>query len=229
MTIRTNYLFREDCRKTLQKKITYHYIWTGPPDYSEIDLRPIRDDDKYVDFLSSIFSQFKPKNDLITLFATDRKYRGTIIPRHSILTDVMIDLGYKLITHKIWVKGTKGNLFRQQFSHIITFGTGKQLPEEDRDWGYDGDEFYSDVFFDRPLADKDGQPPALIEKCIRWHTKKKPTVFDPFIGVGNTALAARRCGRYFIGSEVDSEKHKTTKRILKSADIQFFTREGMKR
>ena len=61
MAIRTNYLFREDCRKTLQKKITYHYVWTSPPDYSEIDLRPIRDDDKYVDFLSSIFSNLSPR------------------------------------------------------------------------------------------------------------------------------------------------------------------------
>ena len=81
MAIRTNYLFREDCRKTLEKKLTYHYVWTSPPDWNEIKLRPIKDDDKYIEFLSSIFSLVKPKNDLITLLATDRKAKSIIIPR----------------------------------------------------------------------------------------------------------------------------------------------------
>ena len=203
MAIRTNYLFREDCRKTLQKKITYHYVWTSPPDWQELNLRPIKDDDKYIELLSGIFSQVKPKNDLITLSITDRKAKSIIIPKHKLLTDMMFEIGFNILSHKIWVKGTGRSLYRQQFSHIITFGTGKQLPEEDRDWGNDGDEFYSDVFFDRPLADKDAQPPSLIEKCIRWHSKKQQSVFDPFIGLGNTALAARRCGRYFSRFIVD--------------------------
>ena len=58
--------------------------------------------------------------------------------------------------------------------------------------------------------DKDRPHPAtfpveLAENCIRLHgTKKNLSMLDPFLGIGNSAIAAKRCGvKKFLGFEID--------------------------
>jgi len=47
-------------------------------------------------------------------------------------------------------------------------------------------------------------PPKLPEMCIRLHgLKKTKLVLDPFIGIGNTAVACVRLGIDWIGFEID--------------------------
>ena len=47
-------------------------------------------------------------------------------------------------------------------------------------------------------------PPQLAENCIRLHGLKKGlTVLDPFMGIGNTAIACRELNTAFIGFELD--------------------------
>ena len=142
-----NRIFLEDCRKTLDRSdLEYDYVWTGLPDYAEIGLTPVKDDDKYIDFLTSILSKLEPKNGLITLFGTDRKFNSTIIPRHSMMASIMKGLGHKMRSHKIWVKTTKTNMFRLTYAHIITYGDGKMQGEK---------AFKYDVFLDKPEKDPD--------------------------------------------------------------------------
>ena len=45
----------------------------------------------------------------------------------------------------------------------------------------------------------------LAENCIRLHgVKKTHAMLDPFLGIGNSAIAAQRCGvKKFIGFEID--------------------------
>ena len=46
-------------------------------------------------------------------------------------------------------------------------------------------------------------PPELPEMCIALHgVKNARLVMDPFTGLGNTAIAARRLGRSFVGFEI---------------------------
>ena len=49
-------------------------------------------------------------------------------------------------------------------------------------------------------------PVALAERCLRLHgVSGESTVLDPFLGIGSSALAARRCGAgRFIGFEMDA-------------------------
>ena len=56
-------------------------------------------------------------------------------------------------------------------------------------------------------------PVELAENCIRLHgLKKNLTMLDPFLGIGNSAVAAQRCGvKKFIGFEID-EKYLTEAR-----------------
>ena len=59
-------------------------------------------------------------------------------------------------------------------------------------------------------------PVQLAEWCIRLHGKERvETMLDPFFGIGNSAVAAKRCGvRNFIGFEIDEEYLAEAKRRL---------------
>jgi site-specific DNA-methyltransferase (adenine-specific) len=48
-------------------------------------------------------------------------------------------------------------------------------------------------------------PVKLAEWCIKLHgVSRVPTMLDPFLGIGNSAVAAQRCGvKTFIGFEID--------------------------
>jgi site-specific DNA-methyltransferase (adenine-specific) len=48
-------------------------------------------------------------------------------------------------------------------------------------------------------------PVALAENCIKLHgVSRVRTMLDPFLGIGNSAVAARRCDvKQFIGFEID--------------------------
>ncbi|MFL6521155.1 MAG: DNA-methyltransferase [Chthoniobacterales bacterium] len=50
-------------------------------------------------------------------------------------------------------------------------------------------------------------PVQLAEWCIKLHgISRVETMLDPFLGIGNSAVAAKRCGvKKFIGFEIDEE------------------------
>jgi site-specific DNA-methyltransferase (adenine-specific) len=59
-------------------------------------------------------------------------------------------------------------------------------------------------------------PVQLAEWCIKLHgVTRAKTVLDPFLGIGNSAVAAKRCGvKQFIGFEIDEEYLSEAKRRL---------------
>lgn len=61
-------------------------------------------------------------------------------------------------------------------------------------------------------------PVQLAEWCIKLHgASRVNTMLDPFLGIGNSARAARNCGvKKFIGFEIDEEYLEEAKRRLKS-------------
>jgi modification methylase len=46
-------------------------------------------------------------------------------------------------------------------------------------------------------------PVALVERLIHLYTFEGDTVLDPFMGSGTTDVAAKGCGRHFVGYEID--------------------------
>jgi len=63
-------------------------------------------------------------------------------------------------------------------------------------------------------VDKDGagegrhptqKPLSLFEYLVRSYSNPGALVFDPFMGSGTTAVAAKRTGRHFIGAELEAE------------------------
>ncbi|MDQ7783200.1 MAG: site-specific DNA-methyltransferase [Desulfomonilaceae bacterium] len=61
-------------------------------------------------------------------------------------------------------------------------------------------------------------PPRLAEMCIQLHgTSDVRTVMDPFMGLGNTALACVRLGKSCIGYEIDPEYWKVSCELVGEA------------
>jgi site-specific DNA-methyltransferase (adenine-specific) len=63
-------------------------------------------------------------------------------------------------------------------------------------------------------------PVQLAEWCIKVHgVSRVHTVLDPFLGIGNSAIAACRCGvRKFVGFEIDEAYFEEAKRRLSRFD-----------
>ena len=65
-------------------------------------------------------------------------------------------------------------------------------------------------------------PPKLPEMCIKLHgINKTKLVLDPFMGLGNTAVACTRLGVDWIGFEIDEYYAKITERRVKGTLLQF--------
>jgi site-specific DNA-methyltransferase (adenine-specific) len=63
-------------------------------------------------------------------------------------------------------------------------------------------------------------PVQLAEWCIKLHgVSRIETMLDPFLGIGNSAVAAQRCGvKKFIGFEIDRAYLAEAKRRLSRSD-----------
>jgi site-specific DNA-methyltransferase (adenine-specific) len=65
-------------------------------------------------------------------------------------------------------------------------------------------------------------PPKLPEMCIKLHgLNKTKLVLDPFMGVGNTALACIKLGVDYIGFEIDESYVKIAERMIKEKLLSY--------
>jgi DNA modification methylase len=58
------------------------------------------------------------------------------------------------------------------------------------------------------------KPIPLMKALVLEHTKKGDIVFDPFMGVGATAVACAQTGRDFIGIDINPDYVKVTRRRI---------------
>lgn len=81
---------------------------------------------------------------------------------------------------------------------------------------------YQRAFFQTPTllgkertAHPTQKPVALMQSIIQIHTQPQDTVFDPFMGVGSTGVAALALNRQFIGCEQDAKWFEIAQRRLR--------------
>lgn len=58
------------------------------------------------------------------------------------------------------------------------------------------------------------KPVSILKKIISIASNEEDIVFDPFMGVGSTGIAALSQNRRFIGFELDNDYYKATKRRI---------------
>jgi DNA modification methylase len=152
--------------------------------------------------------------------------RRPYIPLHSLIIEDMLDLGFLMRGEIIWTKEASSSAstawgswrsatnptLRDTHEYILVFSKGSFSRVRDgKEDGITRDEFLeftkSVWRFDAASAKKIGHPaPFPVElpyRCIQLYTFKGDVVLDPFMGSGQTAIAAIRAGRHFVGYEID--------------------------
>jgi modification methylase len=154
--------------------------------------------------------------------------RRPYIPLHSLIIQDMVKRGFLMRGEVIWAKDSSSSpstawgswlsatnpTLRDTHEYILVFS--KQLFSREamsRKSTITRDEFLeftrSVWRFDAERASKVGHPaPFPVElpyRCIQLYTFAGDVVLDPFMGSGQTAIAAIKTGRHFVGYEVSPE------------------------
>lgn len=165
--------------------------------------------------------------------------RKPYIPLHAFIIRDMLEIGFLMRGEIIWNKDTsaspstawgswlsaKNPILRDIHEYILvfskdTFKRENSLKRESTITKEEFLEFTKSIWtFPAVSARKIGHPaPFPVElpyRCIQLYTFKGEVVLDPFMGSGQTAIAAIKSGRYFIGYEINEKYVKLAERRIK--------------
>jgi site-specific DNA-methyltransferase (adenine-specific) len=167
--------------------------------------------------------------------------RRPYIPLHALVIEDMLKLGFLMRGEIIWAKDASSSpstawgswlsasnpTLRDTHEYILVFSKDSFSREKlDKVSTIKRDEFLeftkSVWRFDAERARKIGHPaPFPVElpyRCIQLYTFKGDVVLDPFIGSGQTAIAALRTGRHYVGYEVDPGYVRLSEQRITSRD-----------
>ena len=165
--------------------------------------------------------------------------RKPYIPLNSYITRIMMDIGFLMRGEVIWDKSASAGTstawgsfksatnptLRDIHEYIMifskeTFGREKNGKED----SITKDEFIqltkSIWSFPTVSAKRIGHPAPFPEELprrfIQFYTFKEDIILDPFMGSGQTALAALKCGRNYVGYDISKEYCKLAEIRIKS-------------
>lgn len=104
--------------------------------------------------------------------------------------------------------------------HLHDFTTNKQVSKLNEKTGQ---KFYKNYTNLIEAKNNDGVKCKLkasfseefVSKLIDIYFPVESIVYDPFMGIGTTARACKKLGRYYIGSELDKEHYNISLELLK--------------
>jgi len=155
--------------------------------------------------------------------------RKPYIPLHTFIIEDMTELGFLMRGEVIWDKAASASsstawgswqsasnpTLRDVHEYILVFSKGnfrrdRLEARKDTITREEFLEFTKSVWaFPTESARKIGHPAPfpmeLLYRCIQLYTFSNDVVLDPFIGSGQTALAALKAGRHFVGYELNEE------------------------
>lgn len=170
--------------------------------------------------------------------------RKPYIPLHAFIVKDMMDVGFLMRGEIIWNKGSSAGsstawgswlsasnpTLRDVHEYILVFckDTFKRVGRTRKNT-ISREEFLevtkSVWTFSAVSATQVGHPaPFPVElpyRCIQLYTYKGEVVLDPFMGSGQTALAALKANRHYVGYDIDEEYVHLAERRIKT-----FLREG---
>ena len=167
--------------------------------------------------------------------------RKPYIPLHTFIARDMVELGFLMRGEIIWDKGASASAstawgswqsatnptLRDVHEYILVFSKGsyrRARPQDRKDTITKEEflEFTRSIWnFPTESARKIGHPaPFPIElpyRLIQLYTFESEIVLDPFMGSGQTALAALKSSRHFVGYELNSEYQMLANKRISSA------------
>jgi site-specific DNA-methyltransferase (adenine-specific) len=223
-----------------------HLMVTSPPynvgkEYDE-DLTL----DEYREFLKRVWGEVKRVlvpggRACINIANLGRK---PYIPLHAFIVKDMLDLGFLMRGEIIWNKASSGSpstawgswlsaknpTLRDIHEYILVFSKGMfsrgNLKRNSTISKEEFLEFTKSVwtFFAEP-ATKIGHPaPFPVElpyRLIQLYTFEGEVVLDPFIGSGQTAIAAIKTNRHYVGYDINEEYVKLAQERIKNFSFIF--------
>jgi site-specific DNA-methyltransferase (adenine-specific) len=134
------------------------------------------------------------------------------------------DVGFHFIKSLIWNKGNKimGQYYMSQFEYILFFRKGKGVKINNcgtpdilnvpniKTKGKNG----------KNLHDTE-KPVELMKILIENSSKLNDIVFDPFVGIGSTAMACLETNRKFICCELDTTYCDIANKRIQDVDIKI--------
>jgi DNA modification methylase len=171
--------------------------------------------------------------------------RKPYIPLHAFIVEDMLDLGFLMRGEIIWNKASssspstawgtwlsaKNPILRDIHEYILVFSKGmftrKYLPNRRSTISKEEFlEFTKSVWtFAAEPATKVGHPaPFPVElpyRLIQLYTFEGEVVLDPFIGSGQTAIAAIKTHRHYVGYDINEEYVKLAEKRIKELSLNF--------
>ncbi|MDH7604004.1 MAG: site-specific DNA-methyltransferase [Melioribacter sp.] len=170
--------------------------------------------------------------------------RKPYIPLHAFIIEDMLSLGFLMRGEVIWNKASSGSpstawgswlsaknpTLRDIHEYILIFSKGSFSRENfGRESTISKEEFLeftkSVWTFSAEPATKIGHPaPFPVElpyRLIQLYTFKDEVVLDPFMGSGQTAIAAIKSFRHFIGYEINKNYVKLSEKRIKEFLLNF--------
>jgi DNA modification methylase len=171
--------------------------------------------------------------------------RKPYIPLHAFIIKDMLDLGFLMRGEIIWNKASSASpstawgswlsasnpTLRDIHEYILVFSKGKFRREKvnERKSTISKEEFLeftkSVWNFSAERAHEVGHPaPFPVElpyRLIQLYTYEEEVVLDPFIGSGQTSIAAIKTNRHYIGYDIDEEYVKLAERRIRKFLTEF--------
>jgi site-specific DNA-methyltransferase (adenine-specific) len=224
-----------------------HLMVTSPPYNVGKDYDQDLSLDEYREFLKRVWKEVKRVlvpggRACINIANLGRK---PYIPLHAFIIQDMLSFGFLMRGEVIWNKAGSGSpstawgswlsaknpTLRDVHEYILIFSKdvfARSNPHrrESTITREDFLEFTKSVWtFPAEAATKIGHPaPFPVElpyRLIQLYTFKGEVVLDPFIGSGQTAIAAIKAGRHYVGYEIDNNYVKLAERRIKEFLITF--------
>jgi DNA modification methylase len=175
--------------------------------------------------------------------------RKPYIPLHAFIVEDMLYLGFLMRGEVIWDKGSSAGsstawgswlsptnpALRDVHEYILVFSKGvfRRENTNDRKSTISRDEFLeftkSVWTFPSESAVRIGHPaPFPVElpyRLIQLYTFQGEVVLDPFMGSGQTAMAAMKTDRSYIGYEIDEEYVKLAERRIRDFQLELGSME----
>jgi len=172
--------------------------------------------------------------------------RKPYIPLHVFIVEDMLDLGFLMRGEIIWNKGSSGSpstawgswlsaknpVLRDVHEYILVFSKGMfsrgNLRRKSTISKEEFLEFTKSVWtFAAEPATKVGHPaPFPVElpyRLIQLYTFEGEIVLDPFMGSGQTAIAAVKTRRHYVGYDINEEYTKLAERRIKEFSLSLNT------
>jgi site-specific DNA-methyltransferase (adenine-specific) len=130
--------------------------------------------------------------------------------------------GYRVNQCLVWAKTHfgMGTYWRNQHENIVFASNG--MPAEMLDRGM-GSVLTAQNVSPAARVHPTEKPTDLLAKII--NATPGGIIFDPFMGSGSTGVAALKCGRRFIGCEINPGHFETACKRLEEASRDLFVRE----